>query len=44
MYKNQEKPKVVCDKCGSTISKSYLKQHQKKDICIRKSVCMILDD
>ena len=40
----KQKQKVICDKCGATISKKYLKQHQKSDKCKKLSVCMILDD
>ena len=36
--------KVICDKCGTTITKNSLKRHQKTDKCKRLSVCMILDD
>lgn len=41
---NKQKPKVVCIKCGATISKQYLKQHQKRDICIKKSEFILLDE
>ena len=31
--KNESKKKVKCDKCGTLIFKSYLKNHQSRMIC-----------
>jgi len=36
--------KITCEKCGAVVSIQYLKKHQKRDTCSRKSECMILDE
>ena len=40
----KRKEKVICDLCGTQVSKYCLNRHKKSNKCKRLSICMIEDD
>ena len=40
----EQKKKIECEKCGATLSKHCLSQHQKRDICKKNWLCIFSDD